>query len=97
MLDEENISITLNCGYSKGYSVMDIIEIMKNVSGNVLNVEIAPSRVCDPAFLVADTTMLNLTLGKYHAPIYKNNIKLICEQAYQWELLKNQGKKGTLV
>lgn len=81
-------SNTINCGYSKGYSIMEITEVMKVVSKKELNIKIISKKRGDYPSLVADTTMLDLTLGKYYDPIYKNDIEKMCKQVYNWELLK---------
>ena len=48
-------SLTLNCGYGHGFSVLDVIETVKRVSGVDFKVEIAPRRDGDPAQIVADS------------------------------------------
>src|SRR6266852_641404 len=42
-------STTLNCGYGRGFSVLDVIETVKRVSGVDFAVEVAPRRAGDPA------------------------------------------------
>lgn len=83
-------SSSINCGYSIGHSILDIIQVMKYVSQKNLELRVAPKRKVDSAILVADNTLLNATIGKYYVPIYKSNISLICEQVYRWEILKMQ-------
>jgi UDP-glucose 4-epimerase len=46
-------SRTLNCGYGHGFSVLEVIEAVKRVSGVDFNVAIAPPRAGDPARIVA--------------------------------------------
>ena len=46
-------SITLNCGYGRGFSVLEVIEMVKRISGVDLKVEFAPRRAGDPACIVA--------------------------------------------
>jgi UDP-glucose 4-epimerase len=46
-------STTLNCGYGRGFSVLDVIETVKRVSGVDFKVEFAARRAGDPAHLVA--------------------------------------------
>jgi UDP-glucose 4-epimerase len=46
-------SITLNCGYGRGFSVLEVIETLKQVSGVDFKVEFTGRRVGDPAQIVA--------------------------------------------
>jgi UDP-glucose 4-epimerase len=46
-------STTLNCGYGRGFSVLDVIETVKRVSGVDFKVEFAARRAGDPPHLVA--------------------------------------------
>jgi UDP-glucose 4-epimerase len=45
--------ITLNCGYGRGFSVLEVIEAVKRISGVDFKVDFAPRRVGDPARIVA--------------------------------------------
>jgi UDP-glucose 4-epimerase len=46
-------SVTLNCGYGRGFSVLEVIETVKRVSGADFKVEYADRRAGDPAQIVA--------------------------------------------
>jgi UDP-glucose 4-epimerase len=73
-------SQTLNVGYSHGFSVREIIEVMQSL--RPFTVEEAPRRRGDPDCLVADATRLrNLLAWK---PLY-DDIKTICQHALLWE------------
>jgi UDP-glucose 4-epimerase len=48
-------SLTLNCGYGHGFSVFDVVDTVKRVSGVDFKVDIAPRREGDPAQIVADS------------------------------------------
>ena len=56
-------SLTLNCGYGHGFSVFDVVDTVKRVSGVDFKVEIAPRREGDPARIVADSRKARATLG----------------------------------
>jgi UDP-glucose 4-epimerase len=71
-----------NCGYNKGFSVKEIIETMKNVSGVDFDVKIEARRPGDPAELVADNKKILSALN--WMPKY-NDIELICRTALEWE------------
>lgn len=55
-------SVTLNCGYGRGYSVLETIEAVRRVSGRNFAVQYAPRRVGDIMTMVADTTRIRSTL-----------------------------------
>jgi UDP-glucose 4-epimerase len=55
-------SLTLNCGYGHGFSVLDVIDTVKRVSGVDFKVDIAPRREGDPAQIVADSQRARATL-----------------------------------
>ena len=46
-------SVTLNCGYGRGFSVLEVIETVKRVSGVDFKVELTGRRAGDPAQIVA--------------------------------------------
>jgi UDP-glucose 4-epimerase len=52
-LRDGGVSAALNCGYGHGFSVLDVLEIVKRVAGVDFKVELAPRRAGDPAQIVA--------------------------------------------
>jgi UDP-glucose 4-epimerase len=46
-------SATVNCGYGRGFSVLDVVDTVKNAAGVDFPVEYAPRRPGDPAQIVA--------------------------------------------
>ncbi len=56
-------SLTLNCGYGRGYSVLEVIEVMKRVSGVDFPVRLSPRRPGDPAAIVARAERIRDELG----------------------------------
>jgi UDP-glucose 4-epimerase len=56
-------STTLNCGYGQGFSVLDVIDTVKRVSGVDFKVEMANRRAGDPAQLVARSDRARSVLG----------------------------------
>jgi UDP-glucose 4-epimerase len=56
-------SLTLNCGYGRGYSVLEVIEAVQRAAGHRINVRHAGRRAGDPATIVADATRLRTLLG----------------------------------
>jgi len=47
------ISLTLNCGYGRGFSVLDVIETVKRVAGVAFKVDLRERRPGDPPQIVA--------------------------------------------
>jgi UDP-glucose 4-epimerase len=56
-------SVTFNCGYGHGYSVLEVIDAVKRVSGRNFAVVTADRRPGDPAAIVADSTKIQSVLG----------------------------------
>jgi UDP-glucose 4-epimerase len=71
-----------NCGYGRGYSVKEVVETMKKVTGVNFKTVVTERRPGDAAFLVADPTKLKTKLQ--WTPLYAD-IDLICKSAYEWE------------
>ena len=75
-------SLICNCGYGKGFSVLEVIDVVKRVSGVDFNVKISGRRAGDPASLVAGAERIQSTLG--WTPRY-NDLATIVAQALNWE------------
>jgi UDP-glucose 4-epimerase len=56
-------SQVLNCGYGKGFSVLDVVDSVKRVSQNDFPVRLAPRRPGDPAAIVAKADRIGELLG----------------------------------
>ncbi len=72
----------MNCGYGAGYSVLDVVETVKRVSGVDFPVTLAPARAGDPASIVASASKIRDTLG--WRPKY-DNLETIVRHALAWE------------
>ena len=75
-------SVTLNCGYGHGFSVREVIEMVKRVSGVDFKVEVAPRRLGDPAQIVAASDRARTLLG--WTPQY-DDLATIIAHALTWE------------
>jgi UDP-glucose 4-epimerase len=83
-------SLTLNCGYGTGYSVLEVVDIVKRVSGVDFEVRLSPRRAGDPAAIVAKADRIRERLG--WQPRY-DDLTTIVDQALRWEkalLTRNQ-------
>lgn len=75
-------SLTLNCGYGRGYSVKEVVDVVKRVSGVDFPVKLSPRRPGDPASLVAGATRIRNELG--WAPVL-DDLETIVRHALDWE------------
>jgi UDP-glucose 4-epimerase len=72
----------LNCGYGRGFSVLEVVEAVKGVTGIDFDIRLGPRRVGDPPRLVADTHCIKSKLDwgwKY------DDLQLIVAHALSWE------------
>jgi len=75
-------SATLNCGYGRGYSVLETIEAVRRVSGCNFAVQYAPRRPGDIMTMIADTGRIRSTLD--WTPQY-DDLETIAAHALAWE------------
>jgi UDP-glucose 4-epimerase len=73
---------TFNCGYGKGYSVFEVIEMVKKVSGKDFPVTVEGRRAGDPASLVANNALIRKTLN--WTP-QNDDLEKIVSDALNWE------------
>jgi UDP-glucose 4-epimerase len=81
-LRDGGASVTLNCGYGRGYSVLETIEAVRRVSGRNFAVQYAPRRPGDIMTMVADTGRMRATLD--WTPQY-DHLETIAAHALAWE------------
>jgi UDP-glucose 4-epimerase len=74
--------LTLNCGYGHGFSVLEVIDAVKRVSGVDFKVDIAPRRPGDPAQIVAHSERVRSKLR--WQPRY-DDLSTIVRDALGWE------------
>jgi UDP-glucose 4-epimerase len=85
-------SVTLNCGYGRGYSVLETIEAVRRISGRNFAIQYAPRRPGDIMTMVADTARMRATLD--FTPQYED-LETIAAHALAWEeklLRQRQGE-----
>jgi len=83
-------SVTLNCGYGRGYSVLETIEAVRRVSMRNFAVQYAPRRPGDIMTMVADTSRIRSTLD--WTPQF-DDLQTIAIHALAWEqkLFRDRG------
>jgi len=79
-LDEDGCR-KYNLGNSRGYSVKEVIEISRRITGHPLPMEIGARRAGDPAELVADSAAIKKELG--WQPRF-DSLEKIIETAWKW-------------
>ncbi len=75
-------SFVANCGYSRGFSVLEVLDAVDRVTNMTLKRTIAPRRAGDPATLVAATDRIRATLD--WTPQY-DRLETIVAHALEWE------------
>jgi len=72
----------MNCGYGHGFSVREVVEITKKVTGIDFTVEETGRRAGDPPVLIADSGKLRTLTG--WSPKY-DDLEFIIQTAWNWE------------
>jgi len=85
---EHDQSDVFNLGSGTGYSVLEVIEATRKVTGHTIPVVARPRRPGDPAKLIADSRKIRKTLG--WEPRY-DNIEAIVESAWNWHRAHPKG------
>ena len=75
-------SLTLNCGYGRGYSVLEVVEVVKRISGRDFEVRLSPRRAGDPAQIIAGADRIRTELGWTPR---QDDLDAIVAQALAWE------------
>ena len=86
-------SATLNCGYGRGYSVLETIEAVRRISGRNFAVQYAPRRAGDIMTMVADVGRIRATLD--WTPQY-DDLETIALHALAWEEKLLQERHGDI-
>lgn len=90
-LEHGGASGTFNCGYGKGYSVAEVIKVVKEVSGTDFAVRMGSRRAGDPADLVADVTAMRKEFNWTPA---HDDLHGIVRSALEWERRLSRTAKG---
>ncbi|MFE0017574.1 UDP-glucose 4-epimerase GalE [Mesorhizobium sp. NPDC059054] len=75
-------NLVANCGYGHGYSVLEVIEAVRRVSGRDFVVTMGPRRPGDAASVIANADLARGELG--WAP-HRDDLDLIVRDALEWE------------
>ena len=83
--------LTLNCGYGHGFSVREVIDAVRRVTGAEFPVEVGPRRPGDPPVLVAATGRIREVLG--WEPRH-DDLDYIVGTAWRWERRLQAMRRG---
>ncbi len=82
-------SKALNCGYGRGYSVLEVIQAVKKAADKDFEVKMSPRRAGDPGTLIAEAELIKQALN-WQPEL--NDLDMITTHALAWEhhLMKSQ-------
>lgn len=82
LIAEPERSLTMNCGYGRGFSVLEVLDAVDRVTNMTLDRRMQPRRAGDPGALVSDPARIRATLPwqPKHADLDE-----IIAHALQWE------------
>jgi UDP-glucose 4-epimerase len=82
LIAEPMRSLTMNCGYGRGFSVLEVLDAVDRVTNLTVTRQIEPRRAGDPGALVSDPSRIRATLPwqPQHA-----DLDTIIAHALQWE------------
>ena len=82
LIAEPGRSLTMNCGYGKGFSVLEVLDAVDRVTNLRIERRLAPRRAGDPPALVADNRRILETLPWRPA---RDDLDSIVADALAWE------------
>ena len=81
-LRDGGASLTLNCGYGRGYSVREVLVMVEQITGRRLQIREEPRRAGDPPTLIARAERVRTLL--YWTPHY-DDLESIVKSSLDWE------------
>jgi UDP-glucose 4-epimerase len=90
-LRDGGASVTLNCGYGRGFSVLEVLDTVKRASGVDFKVVTSGRRPGDPAAIVADSRRIRALLG--WTPQF-DDLETIVAHALKWEHRRRSMQAG---
>lgn len=81
-LRHKSKSMIANCGYGKGFSVLDVLKTVSQVAGKELNIQTASRRPGDIVSITANNNRIK-TLTDWHEQ--HDDLEQIIQSAYSWE------------
>jgi UDP-glucose 4-epimerase len=90
-LRDDPTPLVVNCGYGHGFSVREVVDTFREVTGVDLDPEIGPRRPGDPPVLVADNRRILDLLDWRPA---RDDLAAIIAAAWAWERRLRAGRGG---
>jgi len=85
-------SLAMNCGYGRGFSVLEVLDAVDRVTGGTIERRFGPRRAGDPGALVSDPSLIRATLA--WEPKYAD-LEQIVFHALQWERMLDEVHRET--
>lgn len=82
LIEQPDRSLTMNCGYGRGFSVVEVLDAVDRVTNSRIERREEPRRAGDPARLISDPSRLKGRLG--WTPRY-DDLETIVADALKWE------------
>jgi UDP-glucose 4-epimerase len=82
LMTEPDRSLTMNCGYGRGFSVLEVLDAVDRVTNTPIERRLEGRRAGDPAQLISDPTLIRKTLP--WQPQY-DDLDIIIGHALAWE------------
>jgi len=82
LIAEPKRSLTMNCGYGRGFSVLEVLDAVDRVTNRILDRRLQGRRAGDPDALISDNSRIKATIP--WVPRY-DDLPTIVEHALAWE------------
>ena len=82
LIEQPERSLTMNCGYGRGFSVMEVLDAVDRVTNRTIERRLEPRRAGDPGQLISDPALIRATLP--WQPRH-DDLDTIVTHALQWE------------
>jgi UDP-glucose 4-epimerase len=82
LIAEPRRSLTMNCGYGRGFSVLEVLDAVDRVTNRTIERRLGPRRAGDPDSLISDNSRIKAVLP--WEPRYAN-LDTIVNHALGWE------------
>ncbi len=91
LIAEPKRSLTMNCGYGRGFSVLEVLDAVDRVTNRKIVRRMGPRRAGDPDALISDNARIKATLPwvPQHADLDR-----IVEHALAWERKLGESRGG---
>ncbi len=82
LIQQPDRNLTMNCGYGRGFSVLEVLDAVDRVTNLRINREMGPRRAGDPDSLISDPSRIKATLP--WRPRY-DDLDTLVSHALAWE------------